>query len=90
MLFPIQCSYVDQWRPAEELMRSVIVSVPDYETMQLTHAARSLYRQKGTNSCIELVAKDDQRKNENEKNLHPSWFIMEFPSRLHRSITSFQ
>ncbi|KAL3781223.1 hypothetical protein HJC23_003540 [Cyclotella cryptica] len=29
----------------ENSMRSVIVSVPDYETMQLIHAARRLYRQ---------------------------------------------
>eukprot|EP00581_Thalassiosira_minuscula_P019715 CAMPEP_0183728060 /NCGR_PEP_ID=MMETSP0737-20130205/27104_1 /TAXON_ID=385413 /ORGANISM="Thalassiosira miniscula, Strain CCMP1093" /LENGTH=670 /DNA_ID=CAMNT_0025959891 /DNA_START=76 /DNA_END=2088 /DNA_ORIENTATION=+ len=31
----------------EDSMRSVIVSVPDYDTMQIIHAARRLYRQDG-------------------------------------------
>jgi glycerol-3-phosphate O-acyltransferase/dihydroxyacetone phosphate acyltransferase len=34
-------------------MRSVIVSVPDYETMQLIHAARRLYRQDARNETAE-------------------------------------
>jgi len=34
-------------------MRSVIVSVPDYETMQIIHAARRLYRQRGSNETAQ-------------------------------------
>ena len=34
-------------------MRSVIVSVPDYETLQMIHAARRLYRQDGATETAE-------------------------------------
>lgn len=37
----------------EDSMRSVIVSVPDYEKMQLIHAARRLYRQDARNETAE-------------------------------------
>jgi glycerol-3-phosphate O-acyltransferase/dihydroxyacetone phosphate acyltransferase len=37
----------------EDSMRSVIVSVPDYETMQIIHAARRLYRQRGSNETAQ-------------------------------------
>mmetsp|Transcript_30054 Transcript_30054/g.63271 ORF Transcript_30054/g.63271 Transcript_30054/m.63271 type:complete len:686 (-) Transcript_30054:219-2276(-) len=37
----------------ENSMRSVIVSVPDYETLQMIHAARRLYRQDGANQTAE-------------------------------------
>jgi glycerol-3-phosphate O-acyltransferase/dihydroxyacetone phosphate acyltransferase len=37
----------------ENSMRSVIVSVPDYETMQVIHAARRLYREDGIQQTAE-------------------------------------
>jgi glycerol-3-phosphate O-acyltransferase/dihydroxyacetone phosphate acyltransferase len=37
----------------ENSMRSVIVSVPDFETLQTIHAARRLYRQDGRNETAE-------------------------------------
>lgn len=37
----------------EDNMRSVIVSVPDYDTMQVIHAARRLYRQDATYETAE-------------------------------------
>lgn len=37
----------------ENSMRSVIVSVPDYGTLQIIHAARRLYRQDGANQTAE-------------------------------------
>mmetsp|Transcript_24282 Transcript_24282/g.38100 ORF Transcript_24282/g.38100 Transcript_24282/m.38100 type:complete len:663 (-) Transcript_24282:87-2075(-) len=37
----------------ENSMRSVIVSVPDYETMQVIHAARRLYREDGIRQTAE-------------------------------------
>ena len=37
----------------EDSMRSVIVSVPDYEKLQLIHAARRLYRQDATTETAE-------------------------------------
>jgi hypothetical protein len=37
----------------EDNMRSVIVSVPDYETMQVIHAARRLYRQDAAHETAE-------------------------------------
>ncbi|KAL9183484.1 hypothetical protein ACHAXT_004340 [Thalassiosira profunda] len=53
----------------EDSMRSVIVSVPDYETLQMIHAARRLYRQDASNETAEKRQDMGRRFGEGYKRL---------------------